>query len=103
VSPNSNAVSRASLNRRDFAQVAALAAVAALSPATPAHADDPKPEEKITMAKAVEAIVRQRFGDHLSEDQIKKVIARAQNYLSGRKQTLLKNSDEPAFVFQADM
>jgi hypothetical protein len=105
VSPDHHSHARPVLHRRDFTQAALLAAIAAATAAGPASADDPKPEEKISLAKAIEAVVRQRFGEHLTEDQIKKVVQRAQGRLSSRpkQETPLKNSDEPAFVFQSDI
>ena len=106
MSPNHDATFTPPLNRRNFASAAVLSAISAAAATTsPAHADDPKPEEKITLAKAVEFVVRQRFGEHLSDEQIKKVVSRAQNYLVSRsqRQPNIKNSDEPAFVFQADI
>ncbi|HLW67204.1 MAG TPA: hypothetical protein VKS79_17960 [Gemmataceae bacterium] len=105
MSPNHDSDARPALHRRDFAQAALLAGIAAAAAASRASADDPKPEEKITLAKAVEAVVRQRFGEHLTEDQIKSVVQRAQGRFSSRpkQETSLKNSDEPAFMFQADI
>ncbi|HEV3146647.1 MAG TPA: hypothetical protein VGZ47_22355 [Gemmataceae bacterium] len=105
MAPNSDGLTSSALNRRGFAQAAVFSALAAAATATAAPAQEPKAEEKITMAKAVEAIVRQRFGEHLTEEQIKKVVLRVQNYLAAKnqRQPALKNSDEPAFVFQPDM
>jgi hypothetical protein len=105
MSPDQIPQSHPALHRRNFAQAALLAAIGAAAATTSARADDPKPEEKITVAKAVEAVVRQRFGDHLTEEQIKEVVKRAQGRLSSRpkQDTPLKNSDEPAFVFHADI
>jgi hypothetical protein len=103
MSPNHEVDFSPTLNRRNFAQAALVTAIAAAAAAAPAQAQEPKPEEKISLAKAIEAVVRQRFGEQLTEEQIKKVVQRAQGRFSPRpkQETLLKNSDEPAFVFQA--
>ena len=104
MSPNHEETARPALHRRDFAHAALITAIAAAAAAAPAQSQEPKTEEKISLAKAIEALVRQRFGEHLTEEQIKSVVQRAQGRLSSRPKqgTLLKNSDEPAFIFQAD-
>jgi hypothetical protein len=105
VSPNHDAASNPTLHRRSFAHAALATAVAAAVVAAPTQAQEPKSEEKISLSKATEAIVRQRYGEHLTEEQIKRVVQRAQGRFSSRpkQETPLHNSDEPAFVFQADV
>lgn len=92
--------------RRDFARWAvwAAAASAALPLTASAEADDKAPD-KPTMAKTIEALVRLRFGQFLTEDQIQRVTARIEaqpNTATALKRVPLKNSDEPAFLFQAE-
>ena len=91
--------------RRDFAQ--ALALLIGAGVAAPSAAQDPKPEppKPVQPAEAYAALVRSRFGKHLTDEQLQKVVA---SVLRGRDRgTLLKrfplaDGDEPAFVFSAD-
>jgi len=84
--------------RRDFAAGLALLAVAPLAPA----ADDKPVDPTVATADALLAIVKARYGKHLTEEQLTAV----RNGLLGGTfraaqlyKTPLKNSDEPAFVF----
>jgi hypothetical protein len=102
-------LSDATPDRRGFGRVMiALAAGAGLT--STAVADEPKKEEKPeakppTLAEINEQLIRQRFGQHLNEDQIKRLSQRVQAQRStaeALKKIPLKNSDEPAFVFSAE-
>lgn len=91
------------VSRREFAHLVAAAA-AAVSLTSGSLADEPKPPDVPTLAKAAEAVVRRRFGKHLTEEQLKRVAQRVASALqsSSYRKHPLKNSDEPAFIFSAD-
>jgi hypothetical protein len=97
--------------RREFAKALALAAAAPLvaSPNT-ARADDPTPPAKppgpLAAAEALTELARLQHGKHLTDEQLKAV---QRSILGGvfaaerMNKVPLKNSDEPAFVFSADL
>jgi hypothetical protein len=98
--------------RREFAQkIVALAAApaAALASRLPASADstDKKPPDPAAeAAKALAELAHARYGKFLTEDQFKAVKRHlAYRVASGRRlgQFKLKNSDEPTFLFRADL
>jgi hypothetical protein len=87
--------------RRDFAKVIALAAAAPL--VAGAAQEKPKP---LPAAEALTEIVRARYGQHLTDEQISAVQASIGRTLrSGEqlKKVKLQNGDEPAFAFRADV
>lgn len=100
MSPNSGLPEPVS--RRQFAHL--VAAVAAAVTTSSVCADEPKPAEALTIDKAAEAVVRQRFGEHLTDAQVQRVAQRVASALqsSSYRKWPLKNSDEPAFTFFAD-
>jgi hypothetical protein len=91
------------LSRREFAGLlAAVSASAGLAAA--AGADEPE-KPAITPEQATEALIRQRFGKHLTEDQVKKLTRRVLSLRfnsEALKRVPLTNADEPAVIFQAD-
>lgn len=91
------------LTRRGFAQLlAAVPATAAVGAA--ATADEPA-KPAITLEQATEAIVRQRCGKHLTDEQVRKLTQRVMGLRFGAealKRVPLTNADEPAVIFQAD-
>jgi hypothetical protein len=96
--------------RRDFGRavaVGAAASLAAVAAPAPAHADDPpKPAAPTTVSEALAAVVRLRFGKHLSDEQLTAVQGGIARSLAGADRLAklpLKNSDEPAVVFRADL
>jgi hypothetical protein len=91
------------LSRREFGQLLA-AASAATGLAATASADEPE-KPAITPEQATEALIRQRFGKHLTEDQMKKLTRRVLSLRfssDALKRVPLTNADEPAVIFQAD-
>jgi hypothetical protein len=72
----------------------------------PATNDAAVPEARPEVAESLTQIVRARYGQHLSEGQLKQVEQSIRKNLALAdflKQTKLSNSDEPAFVFRADV
>jgi hypothetical protein len=97
--------------RREFARALLLAAAAPLvASGTPAHAADPpkppKTEEVAEPARALAEVVRFRHGKQLSPEQLAAVERGITGTLATAdrlRQFPLKNSDEPAFAFTADV
>jgi hypothetical protein len=94
-------------NRRDFGK--ALAAIAAtpavlIADETPAK---PRPAEPTaSVPDALLEVVRIRFGKQLSPEQleaVKRSLNRQQFLANRMKQFKVKNGDEPAFVFSAEV
>jgi hypothetical protein len=92
--------------RREFTRALALAAAAPLVAADGRAADPPKAEGANELAQALAELVRRRHGKHLSAEQL----AAVQRSIAGTllaadrlRQFSLKNSDEPAFAFTADV
>jgi hypothetical protein len=95
-----NDATTADPSRRDFHAALALLAAAPLS----AIADEKPADPRTTTVDAMLSIIKARYGQHLTEEQLTAI----KNSLRGatvRAETLyktpLKNSDEPAFVFEA--
>lgn len=87
------------ITRRKFMKAAGLGAVAAAS--GPALAQD-QPRPARSQAELLIDVVRARFGQHLSEAQLKSIQQRLSRQLATAdqmKRTQLANGDEPAFVF----
>jgi parvulin-like peptidyl-prolyl isomerase len=97
------------LSRRGFAQLVAAVAAGVALPAAAAGAgpdDPPKPvKPEITREQAIETLIRQRFGKHLTDDQVRKLTQRVANLSrtgDALKRVPLTNADEPAVIFRAD-
>jgi hypothetical protein len=95
-------------SRREFGRALAAVAVTPLGFAPDAlAADDTKiPRQLLETADAQVKIVQARFGKFLTQEQMKEVV---QSVIHGRyaadalARVKLKNSDEPAFAFRADL
>ena len=95
--------------RSDSARGAAPKAPAA--PAAPGAPHDsagaasaPKPPEISDDARALAEIVKRRYGQHLTAEQLESVTKEIENRLQGGKAlraAKLANSDEPDFIFRA--
>jgi hypothetical protein len=94
--------------RRQFTRnLAALAAAPLLGKADAVRAaDEPLPNPVTAASDALGEIARIRFGSFMTDDQFKSVkesIRRSQMSAQVLKAVKLQNSDEPAFVFRADL
>jgi hypothetical protein len=91
------------LTRRELAAALAGAAVPALA----GGEDEKKKASPLDgAAAALLAVVKARHGEHLSDEQLKRVRAGiASGLRSGEllRRVKLPPADEPAFVFQADL
>ena len=101
-----------SISRRAFAEQLALAAAApfvaldlpaatAPRPSPPQGAQDTEPSP---LAKTLAEAVRLRYGDRLSDDDLKAITQAIHSRLQNVDQlykVALTNADEPAFVFAA--
>jgi hypothetical protein len=86
-------------SRREFAAAAALLGVAGLAEAQPGT---PRPDP----AEAMVAMIRARFGKHLSDEQVealKRRLTGLELTAERMKRVQLTNADEPAFIFSADV
>jgi hypothetical protein len=96
-------------DRRAFHRTIGLLAAGTLGlPAPEADAAQPAAEEspRTVAAGALMDIIRSRYGKFLSEDQLKRVRQKVLGNLSiaeSLRRVPLQNSDEPAFVFRADL
>jgi hypothetical protein len=90
--------------RRDFTRCLALLAAAPLAvPTAPAQA---APETLADAAAALLEVARARYGKHLSEEQLQALassVARGVASAERMKRIPLRNGDEPAIIFQADL
>src|SRR5437867_217897 len=93
-------------SRREFAKALALVAATPLL----AHAEaDPPPKPKSPTAAAADAlieVVRQRYSEHLNDDQLQKIRQAFERNLRSAEllqKHKLTNGDEPAFAFTADV
>jgi Protein of unknown function (DUF4089) len=103
-----NEIGQAS-SRREFNQTLAALAAASLSPVmAKTEAQEPsraRPDPRAGTAEALTQIVRSRYGEYLSDEQMKEVrrsLERSQAGAARLKQFKLQNGDEPAFIFSAD-
>jgi hypothetical protein len=91
-------------NRRQFTKtLAALTAAPLLLPTKTVAA---QPEGATTVPQVLTEMIRLRHGKHLSEEQMKRVRQRIEALLASAerlKKINLKNSDEPAVAFSADV
>jgi hypothetical protein len=95
-------------NRRDFGKKLAALAAAPLAGSAAYAADEPPkpPDARAATVQALMEIVKVRYGAHLTEEQMKSVQRSLQRGLltaDRLKQFPLKNSDEPDFVFRAEL
>jgi hypothetical protein len=108
-------LNRAKPSRRDFTwKMAALAAVPLGVPLESARATEPNPPPKpekpkavIEGAAALLELARAKFGRHLSKEQLDEIRRDLEENGVPAAQALakatVKNSDEPAFLFHADL
>jgi hypothetical protein len=96
--------------RRDFGKTLALAAAAPLLAASPAEAAEPaKPpqaEGPTGVVQALTEVVRIRHGKYLNAEQLTAIGRSLTASLAAAERlrhVSLKNSDEPAFAFTADV
>jgi hypothetical protein len=97
--------------RREFAKALALAAAAPLVARAPtAAADEPaqpaKPQGPAAVAEALTEVARLQYGKHLSDDQLQAVRRSITGGVFNAERinkVPLKNGDEPACVFSADV
>jgi hypothetical protein len=92
--------------RREFTQRVAVAAVTPFlcSFGSAAGQEPAKPEGTAAVVQALTEIVRQRYGKHLDEDQLKAVQRSIGFHISTAERLSkfpLKNSDEPVWVTPA--
>src|SRR5262245_29626720 len=93
-------------NRREFATTLAAAA---LAPMAASAADKEAPKTADPFVVAVEGqleVIRARHGKNLTEEQlqeVKKSLLRGQYAAEVMKRFKLKNGDEPALAFTADL
>ncbi len=95
-------------SRREFAKQVAALAVGSTTAVAVASADDPpRPgETPASVSQALAAVVRLRYGKHLTEEQFKRVQQRIEaNVRSGNalRRPALQNADEPDFLFLAEI
>ena len=105
-------------SRRQFAKtLAAMAATPLLARVTPAQAQEPAaakpkppqtppPDQPSPAAEAMTEVVRIRYGKNLADEQlneVKRSIDRSMRSADRLKQFKLKNGDEPAFGFSAEV
>ena len=91
------------LTRREFAGLAASAAVPLLT--SPALAAPLQAQPGPSDAQALTDLIRARYGKHLDEEQLKSVRRRIEGLVraADRLRKVPVGQDDPAFVFQADM
>lgn len=93
-------------SRREFGKALAAAALTPLGGQALADADVRIPRSLLETADAQMKIVQARFGKLLTQEQMKEVV---QSVIRGRHaadmlaRVKLRNSDEPAFAFRADL
>jgi hypothetical protein len=92
--------------RRQFAKnVVALAAAPVAASAAPAQ-EPTTPARPATPGQALAELIRIRYSQHLTADQLRRVTQRVENNfrMADRlKRTTLQNGEEPAFEFTADL
>jgi hypothetical protein len=93
---------QSNLTRREFAGLAAAAAVPLLTSPTVAAPLQAQPGPGD--GQALTDLIRARYGKYLDEDQLKKVRNRIEGLMraADRLRKVHLGQDDPAFVFQAD-
>jgi hypothetical protein len=94
------------MNRREFAETFALAALAPMLGAgfSPVGLVTPADGDPGAVAEALAAVIRAQYGDRLSDAELAAVtrqIATSLEHASKVRQVPLANGDEPDFVFSA--
>jgi hypothetical protein len=91
------------LSRREFAGLAAAAAVPLLL--APVEAAPVQAQPVAGDVPALSDLIRARYGKHLDEDQLKRVRTRIEGLVraADRLRKVPVGLDDPAFVFQADV
>jgi hypothetical protein len=94
--------------RRDFGKtLAALAATGGMAAAQEKEQEKPKPAEPAgTIPDALLEVIQLKYGKFLTPEQLqslKRTLNRHQAMANRLKQVKLKNGDEPAFVFSAEV
>jgi hypothetical protein len=90
-------------SRREFATAMGMLAASSLLPEASLPA---APGKRMDVGEALMDIVRVRYGQYLRDEQLKDLEQRLRQQLliaELMKQSKLKNSEEPAFVFRADV
>ena len=95
-------------SRRAFTKALAAAAVAPLATQHASQAADKAKVDRpiLDTAEACMQIVQGRYGKFLTEEQLKEVaqsVVRRQYAAEALRRVKLRNSDEPAFAFRADL
>lgn len=96
-----------SITRRGFTLglLAGAPLTSLVAAAVPANADEPA-DPLVARSEALSRIVRTRYGKFLTPEQlieVEKAIVRKQRHADVMREVRLKNSDEPAFMFRADV
>jgi hypothetical protein len=89
-----------SLTRRQFTSTVALSGLAGV------NADKTEDDPAETSVDALAALLKARYGKHLTEAELKRLRPWLWNSLGSAEQIAkvkLTNSDEPAFIFTADV
>jgi hypothetical protein len=99
-------VNSAGRTRRDFAKTCAIIAAAPILSSVGEAQQTSVAETPSPAAEALTEAMRSRYPNRLSRDQLKEVARSLDGRLRAAdalKKFELKNSDEPAFVFSADL
>jgi hypothetical protein len=94
---------KTNITRREFAGLAAAAAVPLL--ATPSEAAPLQAQPSAADVQALSDLIRGRYGKYLDEDQLKSLRSRIEGLVraADRLRKFPVGQDDPAFVFQADV
>jgi hypothetical protein len=93
-------------SRRTFGRVLAALAAMPLAMSSSARTARGEAEPAVTVAQSLAEIARLRYGKYLSEEQLNEVrrgISRSLFSANLLHQVKLRNSDEPAVIFRADV
>jgi hypothetical protein len=93
-------------SRRDFNKAVTALAASSLAAGSPCVFADEPVDPLAAPTQAMFDIVRARYGKHLSEEQLKRLrqkIRQEQRDAARLRSLRLNNSDEPAFVYSADV
>jgi hypothetical protein len=92
--------------RRQFAKDVAVLAAAPVAASTAPAQEQAAPSRPATAGQVLAELVRLRYGQHLTADQLRRVTQRVENNLrmaDRLKRTALQSGDEPEFEFTADL
>src|SRR4051812_33028473 len=93
-------------SRREFTATLALLAAAPLVAPAAGAADKAAPDPLVDAATSLTEAIKARHGKHLTEEQLQSVgqsVLRLLTNAERMKRVPLRNSDEPAAIFQADL